>query len=53
MATLASRTSGLQTRVRGLREGFGSLKINYEGAIRAATKEEDKDQVDDTDLPKS
>lgn len=53
MATLARRTGGLQTRVRGLREGFGSLKINYEGAIRAATREADKDQVEDTDLPAS
>ncbi|MEZ4588461.1 MAG: hypothetical protein R2909_18945 [Gemmatimonadales bacterium] len=53
MATLARRTGGLQTRVRGLREGFGSLKINLEGAIRAATREEDKDQVDEADLPKS
>jgi len=53
MATLARRTSGLQTRVRGLREGFVSLKINFEGAIRSATKEEDKDQVDEADLRKS
>lgn len=37
MATLARRTGGLQTRVRGLREGFGALKINFEGAMKAAT----------------
>jgi hypothetical protein len=37
MAMLARRSSGLQMRVRGLREGLASLKINYEGAIRAAT----------------
>ncbi len=45
MATLARRTGGLQTRVRGLREGFMSLKINFEGALRAAsTPEADVDE---------
>ncbi|MGE0554182.1 MAG: hypothetical protein AB7R55_12200 [Gemmatimonadales bacterium] len=53
MGTLARRTGGLQTRVRGLREGVASLKINLEGAMRAATREEDKDQVDEADLPGS
>ena len=37
MSSLARRTGGLQMRVRGLREGLGSLKINFEGAWRAAT----------------
>ena len=37
MAMLARRTGGLQMRVRGLREGLVGLKINMEGAIRAAT----------------
>lgn len=37
MSMLARRTGGLQMRIRGLREGLVSLKINYEGALRAAT----------------
>jgi len=37
MSMLARRTGGLQMRVRGLREGMVSLKINYEGALRAAS----------------
>ena len=37
MATMARRTGGLQMKVRGLRELLGSLKINYEGAVRQAT----------------
>ena len=37
MATLARRSGGLQVRVRGLREQLGSLKINYEAALREAT----------------
>lgn len=37
MAMLARRSGGLQMRVRGLREGLASLKINYEGALRAVT----------------
>jgi hypothetical protein len=49
MAMLARRTGGLQTRVRGLREGFGSLKINFEGAMRAASTPEA--DVDDSELP--
>lgn len=40
MSMLARRTGGLQMRVRGLREGLVSLKINYEGALRAATTPE-------------
>jgi hypothetical protein len=40
MAMLARRTGGLQMRLRGLREGFVSLKINFEGAIRAASDPE-------------
>ena len=31
---------GLQMKVRGLRELFGSLKINYEAALRSATTPE-------------
>jgi hypothetical protein len=49
MAMLARRTGGLQTRVRGLREGFVSLKINFEGAFRAANTPESA--VNEEDLP--
>jgi hypothetical protein len=52
MATLARRGGGLQLRVRGLREGFGALKTNFEGALRSATKEEpEKDQASPTTSP--
>lgn len=37
MSMMARRGGGLQMKVRGLREGLGSLRINYEGALRAAT----------------
>jgi hypothetical protein len=40
MSTMARRGGGLQIRVRGLRELLGSLKINYEAAMRAATTPE-------------
>lgn len=40
MSMIARRSGGLQMRVRGLREGLASLKINYEGALRAATTPE-------------
>jgi hypothetical protein len=40
MATMARRGGGLQMRVRGLRELLGSLKINYEAALRSATTPE-------------
>jgi hypothetical protein len=43
MATMARRTGGLQVRVRGLRELLGSLKINYEAAVREATTPESAD----------
>lgn len=55
MATLARRTGGLQMRVRGLREGFGSVKINLEGAIKAAStpepEEPDADAAPDATTP--
>lgn len=50
MASLARRTGGVQTRMRGLREGFGSLKINFEGAMRSASTPEA--EVDQTEIPK-
>jgi hypothetical protein len=34
MGTIARRIGDRQMKVRGLREGLVSLKINYEGAIR-------------------
>ncbi len=40
MATMARRSGGHQMKVRGLRELLGSLKINYEGAMRQATTPE-------------
>jgi hypothetical protein len=36
MGMLARRRGGHQMKVRGLREGLGSLKINFEGALRSA-----------------
>ncbi|MBM4187145.1 MAG: hypothetical protein FJ206_07515 [Gemmatimonadetes bacterium] len=40
MAMMARRTGGLQMRVRGLREGLGALKVNFEGAMKAASNPE-------------
>jgi hypothetical protein len=40
MGTMLRRGGGLQFRVRGLRELLGSLKTNYEAALRAATTPE-------------
>jgi hypothetical protein len=40
MGTMLRRGGGLQFRVRGLREMLASLKVNYEGALRAATTPE-------------
>lgn len=40
MSTMARRGGGLQMKVRGLRELLGSLKINYEAALRSATTPE-------------
>lgn len=41
MSMLARRGGGLQMKVRGLREGLVSLKANFDGAMRAATRVED------------
>ena len=47
MATIARRGGGVQTKVRGLRELLGSLKIGYEGALRqASTPEADGEHPD-------
>ena len=40
MATMTRRGGGLQMKVRGLRELLGSLKLNYEAAMRSATTPE-------------
>jgi hypothetical protein len=37
MAMLARRTGGVQTRVRGLREAYVSLRTNFEGAVKNAS----------------
>jgi hypothetical protein len=42
MSTMVRRGGGLQMKVRGLRELLGSLKINYEAALRSATTPEDE-----------
>jgi hypothetical protein len=40
MSTMTRRGGGLQMKVRGLRELLGSLKINYDAAMRMATTPE-------------
>lgn len=40
MSTMTRRGGGLQMKVRGLRELQGSLKINYDAAMRRATTPE-------------
>ncbi len=45
MATMARRGGGLQMKVRGLRELLGSLKLNYEAAMRSATTPEAPDST--------
>lgn len=47
MSTMTRRGGGLQMKVRGLRELLGSLKTNYEAAMRSATTPES--QVDGTE----
>jgi hypothetical protein len=42
MGTMLRRGGGLQFRVRGLRELFGSLKSNYDAALRDATTPADE-----------
>jgi hypothetical protein len=45
MSTMARRGGGLQMKVRGLRELLGSLQVNYEGALRAASIPEAPEEV--------
>lgn len=51
LATLGRRTGGVQTRSRGLREGFTSLKINFEGAVKAASKPDAEAEADNAGQP--
>jgi hypothetical protein len=37
MSSIARRSGGLQVKVRGLRELWASLKLNYEGGLRIAS----------------
>lgn len=42
MSTMGRRSGGVQMKVRGLRELLGSLRLNYEGALKkASTPEKD------------
>ena len=45
MSTISRRGGGLQMKVRGLRELLGSLQVNYEGALRAASLPEGPENV--------
>lgn len=36
MGMLARRGGGVQMKVRGLRDGLASLRVNFEGALRSA-----------------
>jgi hypothetical protein len=45
---MARRRGGHQVIVRGLREGLGSLKINFEGALRSANMGEGEEPVPDS-----
>jgi hypothetical protein len=42
MSMVARRGGGLQMKVRALREGQASLKINFDGALKAASTPEGK-----------
>jgi hypothetical protein len=46
MGTMLRRGGGLQFKVRGLRELLGSLKSNYDAALRAATTPERAEEPD-------
>ena len=46
MGTMLRRGGGLQFKVRGLRELLGSLKSNYDGALREATTPQGPEEPD-------
>ena len=48
MGTMLRRGGGLQFRVRGLRELLGSLKSNYDAALREATTPADVGESETT-----
>jgi hypothetical protein len=52
MGQMARRHGGLQVKIRGLREGLVSLKINYEGVLRKASTPEGTPQ-DEGDATKA
>ena len=47
MSMVARRGGGMQMKIRALREGLVSLKINYEGALRSASMPEGKPAEED------
>ena len=46
MGMMARRGGGLQLKVRGLREGLASLRVNYDGALRAASTPEESAEAE-------
>ena len=48
MGMLARRTGGETMKIRGLREGLASLKINFDGALRAAKTPVEEGREDPT-----
>lgn len=51
MGMMARRTGGEQMKIRGLREGLASLKINYDAALRAAKTPEKPNSGDAAPAP--
>ena len=49
MSMVARRGGGMQMKVRALREGQASLKVNFDGAMRAASTPEGKPGEEDED----
>jgi hypothetical protein len=50
MGMMARRTGGEQMKIRGLREGLATLKINFEVALRAPRPRRGPDSEDETAL---
>jgi hypothetical protein len=48
MATMARRGGGVQMKVRGLRELLGTLRANYEGALKKAMTPERDEPAEET-----
>lgn len=51
MSMMARRGGGLQMKVRGLREGLVSLKTNFDGAYRAASTPERREETEEKPKP--